>query len=78
MAVLIVGGVIFSVLGIVVVRQRLIKRYLRIREERMAYMMRLGGFDFDQAEEDRENRKHTGEGWKTKVSWSNMLEIYFG
>ena len=60
-AVLIVGGIIFSVVGIVLVRQRLVKRYLRIRKERMAYMVRLGGFDFDQDEEDRENRKHTEE-----------------
>ena len=73
-AVLIIGGIIFSVVGIVLVRQRLIKRYLRIREERMAYMMRLGGFDFDQAEEDRENRKHTEEA--ERVENKGQLEQY--
>ena len=72
--VLIIGGITFSVLGIVVVRQRLIKRYLRIGEERMAYMKRLGSFDFDQAEEDRENRKHTEEA--ERVENKGQLEQY--
>ena len=58
-SVLVVGGILFGFLGVVMIRQRLIKRYLRIREERMAYMTRLGGFDFDQAEEDRANAENT-------------------
>ena len=73
-ALLLIGGIIFSVVSILLVRQRLIKRYLRIREERMAYMTRLGGFDFDQAEEDRENRKHTEEA--ERVENKGQLEQY--
>ena len=42
----------------------------------MAYMMRLRGLDFDQAEEDRENRKHTGEA--ERVENKGQLEQYVG
>ena len=53
----IVCSVILNTFIIVMVHLKLKKRYLRIREERLAYMSRALAFDFDPAEEERANRE---------------------
>ena len=53
----VVCSVILNVFIIVLVHLKLKRRYLRIREERLAYMSRALAFDFDPAEEERANKE---------------------
>ena len=52
-----VCSVILYVFIIVMVHLKLKRRFLRIREERLAYMSRALAFDFDPAEEERANEE---------------------
>ena len=53
----IVCSVIINALIILMVHMRLKKRYMRIKEERIAYMSRASGFEFDLAEEERKKQE---------------------